>query len=478
MLFADSSCFCSIVLRRLPSLRMRHLWVVAAVGFLGCTPQSVSRPPPTDAFYFPSGLVYVDSTTSSLGMLYVASANFDKRYDSGTVISVPLSGVAELPAISAPLGGFPRQIDNLGSGIAQVAIQSFAGEMDGFRLADGRTRLFIPTRAEGDLLEIVDSQDGALSCLNGGRDCVADSSVSLTSLPFMSGGKPRAPEPVGVAIRDGQVYITHLKPADSPPKTNLQLETYTVNVAAENPIIDETSFLSLGLVAAGFGPSTNSVAVGGRFLYLSSRYLGPGGAMVWLLHRQLRVLYSVALERSYFTLEARGLAINPEETRLYVAGRNPDSLVVVDLTNVDTDTPTLRVVRAVPLPEGPNEVRVISRRNVADVDGSVGRLGDLVVITSSTAGTVSIYDNGVGRLVAQIPNVGVQPFGLAVRIESEAQRDKRARIFVSNFGDGRIGVIDLPDLARPQTAALVAYLGKQQTCLVQDQDASCVGAAP
>ncbi|HME91471.1 MAG TPA: hypothetical protein VKE49_08610, partial [Myxococcaceae bacterium] len=134
---------------------MRYLWAVAFLGVLGCTPQSVSRPPPTDAFYFPSGIVYADSAVSPSGILYVASSNYDKRYDSGTLIAIPLSGVAGLPAISDPSQGFRQQIDNLGSGISQVAIQSFAGEMDAFRLADGRTRLFMPTRAEGDLLEIV-----------------------------------------------------------------------------------------------------------------------------------------------------------------------------------------------------------------------------------------------------------------------------------------------------------------------------------
>jgi DNA-binding beta-propeller fold protein YncE len=378
---------------------------------------------------------------------------------------VPLSGVAGgagLPAFGAR-STFPPQIDDLGVGSRQVVIQSFAGEMDSYRLPDGTDRLFIPTRAEGDLLEIVDARDGSLNCLRGGTNCI-DPTLSLTSYPSMAAsGKPRAPEPVGVGVsNDGQVYVTHLKPADSPPKSNQAQETFTVKIDAANPVIDGSRFVSLGYVIFSLGPSTSSVAVGNRYAYLSSRYLSPSGAMVWLVDRQTDFLYQVALQASYLTLEARGVALNPQETRLYVAGRNPDSLVVVNLANVRTDSPTLRVIRAVPLPEGPNEVRVISR----------GGLGDLVVVTSSTAGAVSIYDDGVGRLVAQIPNVGIQPFGIAVRVE-----DTRARIFVSNFGDGRIAVIDL-ELALPQNARLVAYLGRQQTCLVQDQDASCVGARP
>ena len=46
-------------------------------------------------------------------------------------------------------------------------------------------------------------------------------------------------------------------------------------------------------------------------------------------------------------------------------------------------------------------------------------------------------------------------------------RGNAARVFVSNFGDGRISVIDLPDLGRPQGARLVAHLGPQQLCLTR-----------
>ena len=38
---------------------------------------------------------------------------------------------------------------------------------------------------------------------------------------------------------------------------------------------------------------------------------------------------------------------------------------------------------------------------------------------------------------------------------------------MSNFGDGRISVIDVPELDRPQGARLVAHLGEQQLCLTR-----------
>ena len=88
--------------------------------------------------------------------------------------------------------------------------------------------------------------------------------------------------------------------------------------------------------------------------------------------------------------------------------------------------------------------------------------GDLVAITCTSSGAVAIYDEDVGDLVALVSGIGAQPFALAIDTRANA-----ARIYVSNFGDGRIAVIDVPDLNRPQGARLVAHLGEQQVCLTR-----------
>ncbi len=159
------------------------------------------------------------------------------------------------------------------------------------------------------------------------------------------------------------------------------------------------------------------------------------------------------------------MALGKNETRLYVAGRSPDSLVVANILPPSGSVPNLRVARAVSLPDGPNQVKVISRPP----------RGDLVVVTSSTAGVVSIYDDDVGRLVSQINGVGSQPFGIAVQpADPGAPFPNVARVFVSDFGDGRVAVIDV-DVVQPEKSRLVAHLGKTQTCLLQENDASCLG---
>jgi hypothetical protein len=421
------------------------------------------------------------------GFLYVANANYDRRYDTGTLAALRLGGVAGgrgLPAIestgpSTDLG----EIVDLGGDFRQLTIQNFAGEMSGFLLQDQPrpvVRLFTPSRAEGDLLEVVDADGLNLTCFVNGTNCI-NQALSLTALEGTSDGKPRAPEPAGVAVSStGQLFVTHLRAADSPPKSNQNLQTFLVRTDAHlpgrqlvNPVFGRDDFISLGYAsfnnARYAGPSVSSLAVGARFAYLSSRSIDSSGAMVFLFDQTSNPLSpcmnsvfgcisNASLEAGYRTLEARGVGLGIDETtgserRLYVATRVPDRLIVASIANPTASAPAMAVTRAIEVPDGPNEVAVIPR----------ARRGDLVVVTSSTAGAVSIYDDDLGRLVAQIVSVGSQPFGLAVqRMVNRNSGAEAARIFVGCFGDGRIGIIDVPNLGRPSEAWLIGYLGTSQ----------------
>jgi len=454
---------------------MRYL-VLACCSAAACVPQGELKPPPIGNFYFPTGLVYSDSSSSQKGVLYVANSNFDRRYTSGSVIAVPLDGVGAggtaLPAIgTAPTGGAPLSITNLGSGLTQVFIQSFAGEMTRYPKTGETMRLFVPSRGDLNPLQVINAVGPTLQCLDRGLDCTR-SSPSLSAFQNVGDGKPRSVEPLGVgvgtttgSVMDGQVVVTQLKNADSPVLSGNNLESYLVIVNATTPppfTVTADNFISLGFVVDGNGPTTNSVAVGQRFAYATDRFRTVDGALFTLvdgLHRG--AFFDSSLQFSFRTLEARGVALNADESRLYIAARTPDSLVVLGIVNPTADLPTFRVIATVPLPAGPNEVALIPRN---------GR-GNLVAVSSTTAGMVSIYDEDLGVVTAQLVGVGLQPFGLAVQTAGQA-----ARLFVSCFGDSRVAVIDIPDLTRPEQVQLVAFLGAAQTCLVQDT--SCVGVSP
>src|SRR5689334_23308334 len=83
-----------------------------------CPPQRPPNPPPTDQFYFPTGLVHADSPSSPDGVLYVSSSNFDRHFDRGAVIALDLSKVGDgghgLPPFGDPVGpNGPKQIPEL-----------------------------------------------------------------------------------------------------------------------------------------------------------------------------------------------------------------------------------------------------------------------------------------------------------------------------------------------------------------------------
>jgi len=456
---------------------MRYLALICCCA-LGCVPQGQLKSPPAGNFYFPTGIVYSDSSSSQKGVLYVANSNFDERYTSGSVIAVVLDGVGAgsigLPAIgTANTGGVPLSIPNLGSGVSQVYIQSFAGEMTRYPKVGENMRLFVPSRGNLNPLNVINAAGPTLQCLDGSPDCTR-SSPSLSAFQNVGNGKPRSEQPLGVGVgtmmgspMEGQVAVTQLQDTDSPVLSGNNLESYlaVVKATTDPPFTVTTdNFISLGFFVDGNGRTTNSVAVGHRFAYATERFRDADGALLVVVDGINRgVFFDSGLQSSFRMLEARGVALNADESRLYIATRTPDSLLVLGIVNPTADSPTIRVIATVSLPLGPSEVAVIPRS---------GR-GNLVAVTSTTAAMVSIYDEDLGIITAQLAGVGVQPFGLAVQTAGQA-----ARLFVTSFGDSRVEVIDIPDVNRPQQVQLVAFLGAPQTCLVEETDTSCLGTTP
>lgn len=487
------------------------LAAVMAGLLLGCPAVDVSLPTPMDRFYFPSALAHLDAPDGGEGVLLVASANFDKRFSSGALVAVnldrlpvplPAFGSSPASAVQVPLLRQEGQAGSSGDGGFgdSVLIAPFAGQMSVWPLGEGRYRAFIATRSEFQRVHGVDlslGTDGvSLSCFggDGGRNC-GDSATSLMQFEQTATSIPRAPGAFGVALRaractvpadcgapeseyacqsgrcsfvptDGgrpeptaDVLVTHIAQADSPLGSNMNLRGYLVKLPSETLSLTEDRFIDLGAGA------THAVAVGSRWNFVSGRFLNPAGNLIRLVDTTSREVLSSSLETSFRVAEARGIALSSDQRRVYLIGRNPDGLLVASIDDATGPAPRLQVVRANPLPAGPNELAVLSRP---------GR-PDLLAITCTTAGVIALYDDEVGEVAAEVPGVGVQPFGLAVD-----RRGAGARLYVSNFQDGRVAVVDVPDLDAPRNARLVAHLGRQQLCLVRATDPSCGdgGVAP
>lgn len=462
---------------------------------LGCPNPTSGSGPPLDRLYFPMAIAHVDVPGKTEGVLFVANANADKRYATGSLVAIPLDSTG-LPAIGAT--GEVQELTALHIAPSQsVQVASFTGELSVQPTGPGSYRLFVPTRSEGmkvfQTLASIDAEGvPSLSCVDGSQNCVG-TSLTPPSFRGSDAGIQWALTPYGVAAatrtcsadaeccdapdcgrtcamgqcqgRDGRpfadVWFTYAGRADSKDLIgqNNVLIGHLARLDSDDFTLKPENLFSIGAGGA------NSVAVGGPWVYVSGRFLNPAPNLMRLVNRQ-GVVLSTALESLFRVSDARSIALSPDGTRLYMVGRSPDTLLIASITDAD-GVPTLNFVRGVALPDAPNEVKLIPR---------AGR-GDLAVVSCTAAGSVVIYDDDVGDLVSLINGVGAQPYGVAVDVRADA-----ARIFVSNHRDGRIAVIDIPELNRPQGARLVARLGEQQVCLTAGQSSPACraiqGAAP
>ncbi len=459
----------------------RAVLLAMAVLLAGCPQTDFTNAPPLNQLYFPAGVVHVDVPGRTEGVLFVSNANFDKRFASGSIVALQLDELG-LPPLGAPVGedGVDQLTELKIDDSRSVQIASFSAQLDALAQGADRLRLFAPTRSEGMRLYRVEARFDAagtpsLSCVGDApadqpQNCVT-TGVSLTprELEQSPDGVPRAPSPYGVSVAPracttaadcgegrgctagrcvtaeglpfADVYVGHLTQADSPVLTNTNLRGYLVRVDSDTFTVGAENFIALGPGA------TNGVVASDGWVFASGRVVSPAPNLLRAVSRSGGV-WASGLEFSYRVSDARGVALSSNGRRLFLVGRVPDALLVASI-----DDPTnIRFLRAVVLPDAPNEIRVIPRQ---------GR-GDLAVITSTTTGSVAVYDDEVGELVASVTGVGSQPFGVTVD-----HRGTGARIYVSNFGDGRVAVIDIADLSRPQEARLVAHLGAQQLCFTR-----------
>ncbi len=464
---------------------MHRLVVISALALLsGCTSEGALKIPPADRFYFPTAVHHQDGVGTG-GRLFVASSNFDGRFDFGSVTAINVDDLA-LPEFGAPLlpecvapdptqplpaTCEPKVIPALGTAGAagsRVLTDSFgSGRFGTLSLPGGQTRLFLPTREERDRVHVLDSDPAGanrVECVGAGEttpeDCtLASGSPSMTYLELKDQGHPRAIQVVNVAVNQtsGAAYVVHRTPAYEPLGTFLDPQSYVAQINGLDPLEESTAYHPIGIHTA------NAIALGERYGFIvgfsfDPRVLAPPLLRLIDLNDPTRVL-NANLALSVNTLDGRDVAVSSDGTRLYLLSRFPDLLLVLDLIGGTTDAPQTVVVRQVALPDDPNQLQVIPRG---------GGRGDLVVITCTQADAVVVYDEDTGALAGQISDFGRQPYGITADLQGAG-----ARLYISNFADGQLGVLDIPDLNRPEDLRKVAVIGEPQACLMEKTGKAC-----
>jgi len=491
---------------------MRFTLLTLLLLATACNKTLADRPPLPGRLYYPTGVAFVPPADGGVGRIYAASSNFDRRFSNGWVTSIDLSMVTDqlgrtVPPPGVPIPppdggsdqGRPVQFTNLATDAGSlVETESFAGIVTVDLL---HNQLFVPTRSAGELdqLAVMDvTPDGgpAMRCFfSGGSNCTLDAIlVALAQTPG-DVGYPAAPQPYSVTVAPpvvqpdggvlprGEIYLTSLRPASSPAQSTQNLQNYLVTLRQEDLQAARAAYPTRGAyvppnsayIPIGRG-SSNSAAVDetDAFLYVSGRVRfnsADPDVLLRIVERESKLVAFPQLELVWASVEARGIQLRPSTltrpARLYLAVQSPAALLVVDVGRPVASglPPILTLVRAVPLPEGPNDVQLIVRP---------GEQSPLVAITCYIDGSVVFYDDDLGQIGALVPGVGALPFAMAI----DGRGPDWARVYVSTFGDGRIAMIDVPLSptigSQRFSPRLIGHLGTKQYCLVATDQSNCV----
>lgn len=415
-------------------------FLALAALMAGCGDYARTGDSPADIFYFPTGIavghVPVGCTGGTAGCsthLYVASSNFDLRYDLDT-------GGA-LTAVDADTS---RRIG------APVRMGSFAGDV---ALVDSTTcsgwasdpLVLVASRSARTLYGMTLGADGSPSC---GAGCAQPLDVHLSD-PFALavGCRGGSDFTAWVGFLGSYLGLGWVQPVALP-----SLAPQTAHTG--------TSILVPPSQAMTYDPVSERV-------YWVSVYAGARAALYFADMGDPSGSRSIALS---IPGEATGLAISSDGTRAFVAlrlfnalaattsSRPADlggALAILDLTEQPGGGPSGTLLRLVPLGLGPSMVRTVDRRALG--------LRDLVAVTCTDDSTLHLYDDEVGAVLQVIgadakgaPVLGTRIYGLAVESPFRTATSSNAiRFFVASFDDGTVSAVQVDDPARPGAAAVL-----------------------
>lgn len=417
---------------------------LACIGLAACTASADEVSPPKDQFFFPTGLAISPDESK----LFVANANSELRYDSGSVNVIDLdtvdqviagwtgsqaepSGCSQDPDHSETLICDETQFMNPSAG---ARVGNFATSMGVQDLGDGNLRLVIPTRGDPSITW-VDYAGGKLQCNSRGMDFdLCDDAHRLSyvhddpNLAYL----PEEPFDVYVDSPGQFAVVTHLTTGDvtlvnSPATGNATIADIVVGLFAPDQF---TGISGSTGVAGRKGPDGDTVYVGSR---------SEDRIQTFTVGHPVNDTDPFLLQGNYFFLDSvggnagsstdtRGMTFSPDGNRLYLINRSPPTLQVYDTSLKDTGYPADVGIGASDI------CRQASMLDTIDTGD-----GDRVYITCFSDGQVYVMDPRGQTNVDDIIAVGRGPYA----IKASASRKK---VYVTNFLEDTIAVIDVaPD---------------------------------
>jgi DNA-binding beta-propeller fold protein YncE len=431
---------------------MPRTWGVAlfclAAG--ACTASETEVEPPSDQLFFPTGM----ATTST--ELFVASANSELRYDSGTLDVFDLDkidaiaktwtdGSKTIPdAIDADHSCTqdPDHIETLvcdetyflkvGAG---ARIGNFATDIAVQDMGAGNSRLIVPTRGDpsiawadwdGSNLNCNSNGEGFQLCDDAHRLTYVTTDPNLTDIPD---------EPFfAYADSAGQfAVVTHLTSGaitliDSPRGGTAAITDVASEVFNADPL---TGLRGATGVAGRLPQSPNDV------FYVGSR--SEDRIQMFTVGRPVNDAPAFLVSGNYFFLDTvgtnsgssspgstdtRGMQFSADGSRLYLINRNPPTLQIFDTSLGDSGFPNNQLVGATDI------CREGSTLSVMDSGD-----GDRAYISCFSDGVIYVVDPRGLSQVVDIVQTGRGPYAVA-------GAPARKKLFVTNFLEDTVAVID------------------------------------
>jgi hypothetical protein len=457
----------------------RALAVLAAVSLSSACAQEVPGvTPPSDRLHFPVSVLHVPGTTPDLDRLLVASADFDQRYNAGTVVALDVARLFELAEAGrpeAPVRELPIR--------SLVKVRPFSGEMASLLGADGVPRVYLTARGR-NRLTMMRVVDGALDCSNPGVEVVAGLDCTSAHMIHTGSDDPFSVAAIPSASTQGVLAVGHLQPTlDASQRVvgtialvdvatyERRLEQERSGVELTSPVVavrvdgltGVTGIVPLPDAPGDLGPTPRLAAVGRDVLRAS-----PVTVDVLRLTESagrfgLSPSDRLSLGSTLRTVAARGLARTADGRRAYVSVRfeetGDDSNAGVAVLEVDEAG--VRLISVLELGQelgAPALLEVGARRTLYLPDI---RSDEIWVVDVSTDAPLVL-----GKMGGRITTMGADGPVRRVLLDAPAgiafvERGGRRFGFVANFANSTLAVLDVND-PDPRRHAVKLRLGVAQ----------------
>ena len=440
--------------------RMRHVCALTAVLVVGCTASGEEVRPPRDQIFFPTGAALSPSESH----LFIANANSDLTYDSGSISVFDLTHVDDVvaawvtdktvPGGCVPDADFtetlmcPEEIFLGNTGSAGVRIGNFATEIavQDMNGGAGELRLIIPTRGDpsiawadwdGERLTCRPNAEGHEQCDDEHRlsFILNNSEISIPEEPFGAFADTAGEFAVVTHLTTGAITLI-----DSPRGQPAVITDVVAGVFAADP--------QTGLRGAT-GVAGRTPGAPDDIIYVGSR--SEDRIATFTVGRPVNGAAPFLLAGGYFFLDAigntngqssdtRGMAFSPSGERLYLVNRRPPSLQVYDTSLGVTGFPENRALG------GTDICRQASTLAVADSGD-----GERVYVSCFQDGQIYIIDPSGSITTDDIVTVGRGPYSV---VASEL----RKKLYITNYLEDTIAVVDI-EPGKPTRNRVVLRIG-------------------